>query len=157
VLEEKLTEVLNEPVKIHEVLLPILNAVTDCINQVDHSEVYLDGATNILNYPEFRDIMKAKEFLEVLDEKDLICNLLNGRDNSDSVNVQIGGENKLKEIQDCSLITATYSFGNLVLGTVGVIGPTRMEYAKVISSMEFLKKKLNQEITKLIGDGLDDS
>jgi transcriptional regulator of heat shock response len=54
--------------------------------------------------------MKAKEFLEVLDEKDLICNLLNGRDNSDSVNVQIAVENKLKEIRTAASITATYSF-----------------------------------------------
>ena len=140
-----------------EILLPILNAVADCINQVDHSEVYLDGVTNILNYPEFRDIMKAKEFLDVLDEKDLIYNLLNGRGSGDSVTVQIGEENAIKEIQECSLITATYSFGNITLGTVGVIGPTRMEYAKVISSMEFLKKKLNLEIIKLIGVGMDDS
>jgi heat-inducible transcriptional repressor len=140
----------------NEILMPILNGVADCINQIDHSDVFLEGATNILNYPEFRDVMKAKEFLEVLDEKDLVFNLLKDSAN-DSVNVQIGGENKIREIKDCSLITATYSFGNLVLGTIGVIGPTRMEYAKVISSMEFLKKKMNQEIIKLIGDGIDGS
>ncbi len=140
-----------------EILLPILDGVVDCINQIDYSEIFLDGATNILNYPEFRDIMKAKEFLDILDEKDMVYSLLNGLSGSEDLKVKIGEENEIREIKDCSLITATYSFGNLVLGTIGVIGPTRMEYAKVISSMEFLKKKLNHEIIKLIGDGIDDS
>jgi len=139
-----------------EILIPIIDGIVDSINNIDYSDVYLEGTTNILNFPEFMDIVKAKEFLNVLDEKEKIYKILNNKKGIENIGVQIGNENDIQQIKDCSLITATYSIGNVVLGTIGVIGPTRMEYAKVISSMNFLKRKLNEEILKYIGD-LDDS
>ncbi len=145
-----------------EVVLPILNGIADCIDQIDNAEVYLDGTTNIFNYPEFRDIMKAKDFLDILDEKENVSRLLKGSakqgENSGSgVNIQIGSENLLREIQDCTLITTTYSVGNVVIGSIGVIGPTRMEYGRVISSMNYIKQKMGEEIYKLLGENLDGS
>ncbi|MFZ5987117.1 MAG: heat-inducible transcriptional repressor HrcA [Bacillota bacterium] len=135
-----------------EILLPILNGVTDCINQIDCSEVYLDGAINMLNYPEFSDVVKAREFLNLMDAKDLLSKALTDIDkNSKSINIQIGKENKIDEMKDCSLVTATYSLGNIVIGTIGVIGPTRMEYSKVLAAMSYMRKKINEEIDKLIG------
>ncbi|KNY26796.1 heat-inducible transcriptional repressor HrcA [Pseudobacteroides cellulosolvens] len=139
-----------------EILIPIIDGIVDSINNIDYSDVYLEGTTNILNFPEFMDIVKAKEFLNVLDEKEKIYKILNDKNGTESIGVHIGTENDIQQIKDCSLITATYSIGNIVLGTIGVIGPTRMEYAKVISSMNFLKRKLNEEILKYIGD-IDDS
>lgn len=138
-----------------EILIPILSGVADCINLIDDPEVYLDGVTNILNYPEFRDVVKAKEFLSLLDEKDVLSRLLSGNKESTGINIQIGNENELDEIKDCSLVTATYSVGDFVLGSIGVIGPTRMEYSRVISSMNYIRKKINHEIIKLIGETLD--
>lgn len=139
-----------------EIMIPIIDGIVDSINNIDYSDVYLEGTTNILNFPEFMDIVKAKEFLNVLDEKEKIFKILNDKNASESIGVHIGTENDIQQIKDCSLVTATYSIGNVVLGTIGVIGPTRMEYAKVISSMNFLKRKLNEEILKYIGD-MDDS
>ncbi len=139
-----------------EIMIPIIDGIVDSINNIDYSDVYLEGTTNILNFPEFMDIVKAKEFLNVLDEKEKIFKILNDKNASESIGVHIGTENDIQQIKDCSLVTATYSIGNIVLGTIGVIGPTRMEYAKVISSMNFLKRKLNEEILKYIGD-MDDS
>lgn len=136
-------------------LIPILNSVADCIGEIDNPEVYLDGATNIFNYPEFMDMMKAKEFLSMLDERDVIRRLLTGRDDNNNINVQIGSENGLEEIKDCSLVTATYSVGDIVIGSIGVIGPTRMEYSRVISSMKHIKNKVDQEIKKLMGENTD--
>jgi heat-inducible transcriptional repressor len=135
-----------------EVIITILSELTDCINQIDNSEVYLDGTTNIFNYPEFKDVMKAKEFLNVLDEKDIIRNLLSNNVFNNKINIKIGTENQLEEIKECSLITATYSIGDLLIGSFGIIGPTRMEYAKVISSMNYIRKVINREIKKMIGD-----
>ncbi len=140
-----------------ELLMPILNSVADCINQGENSEVYLDGATNIFNYPEFRDIAKAREFLHVLDEKSLICKLLNTCSNSKDINVSIGAENELLEIRDCSLVTAAYSIGDVTIASIGIIGPTRMEYPRVVTSMKFIREKINEEIKKLIGGKLDGS
>ena len=140
-----------------EALFPILEGVEDCINQIDNSEIYLEGTTNIFNYPEFRDVMKAKGFLNVLDEKELLYRLLSSNFDACGVKVSIGAENELNEIKDCSLVTATYSLGDVVIGTIGVIGPTRMEYSKVISSMSHIRQRINQEIFRLIGDDLDGS
>jgi heat-inducible transcriptional repressor len=141
-----------------EALMPILDGVADCINQIDNTEIYLDGTTNIFNYPEFRDILKAKDFLNVLDEKKTLHQLLSNIDNNSiDINVQIGTENPLDEIKDCSLVTATYSVNNRVIGSIGVIGPTRMEYSKVISSMDCVRKKINEEINKLMCNGPDGS
>jgi heat-inducible transcriptional repressor len=140
-----------------EILLPILNGVADCINKIDDSEVYLDGTTNIFNYPEFRDIAKAQEFLHVLDEKDILQKLLTVCGDSKSINIQIGAENDMIEIRDCSLVTTSYSLGNLIIGTIGIIGPTRMEYPRVISSMNYIREMINKEISKLIGEDVNGS
>lgn len=143
-----------------EIVLPILNGIADCIGQIDKSEIYLDGMNNILNYPEFRDITKAKEFLDVLEEKDLIHKLVKNaafKDNSTEMSIQIGRENDLPEINCCTLLTTTYSVGDKIIGSIGVIGPTRMEYSRVIASMNFIKKQMNEEIYKLIGENLNGS
>lgn len=141
-----------------EILTPVLNGVAECIHLVDNPEIYLDGTTNILNYPEFMDIVRAREFLNLLDEKEMLRKLLAiGGGQVGAIQVQIGTENELDQIRDCSLITATYSLQDQVLGTIGVIGPTRMEYGRVISSLRYVRKKIDEEIAKLIGEVLDDS
>lgn len=143
-----------------EIVLPILNGIADCIVQMDSSEVYLDGAKNIFNYPEFRDIAKAKEFLDVLEEKDVIQKLLKTaylKGAEEELTIQIGRENEIPEINTCTLLTTTYSVGDKVIGSIGVIGPTRMEYSRVIASMNFIKKRMNEEIYKLIGENLNGS
>ena len=140
-----------------EILLPILNGVADCINQVDDSEIYLDGATNIFNYPEFRDIAKAQEFLHILDEKENLFKLLTIVGDNKGINIQIGSENEFTEIKGCSLVTTTYSLGNLIIGSIGIIGPTRMEYPRVISSMNYIRDMINKEINRLIGENVHGS
>jgi len=138
-----------------DVLIPILSGVADCIRQVDDPEVYLEGTTNILNYPEFSDVVKAKEFLNMLDEKIIINRLLRFSAENSGLKIQIGTENGLNEIKECSLVTTSYSLGNVVIGSIGVIGPTRMEYPKVISSLNYIRKKINEEINKRMGESLD--
>jgi heat-inducible transcriptional repressor len=145
-------EIENEIFIARETLVPILNGIKDCINMIDDSEIYLEGATNIFNFPEFRDMVRAKEFLNTLDEKDIICRLLNYSAARKDVNIQIGTENEIDELKDCSLITATYSVGDEIIGSIGIIGPTRMEYPKVISSINFFRRKINHEIAKLLGE-----
>lgn len=143
-----------------DMVLPILNGIADCIAKIDKSEVFLDGASNIFNYPEFRDIDKAKEFLDILEEKDVIHNLLKSaslKDSDAGLIIQIGRENVIPEINGCTLLTTTYSVGDKVIGSIGVIGPTRMEYSRVIASMNFIKKRMNEEIYKIIGESLNGS
>ena len=136
-----------------EVLMPILNGVTECINQIDASEVYLEGTTNILNHPEFKDVGKAREFLNMIDTKNVLSLLLKNinKCGGDGVNIQIGRENVIEEMKDCSVITATYSLGGVVFGTIGIIGPTRMEYARVLATLNYVRQKINEEISKIVG------
>ncbi len=150
-------EIEKELGQFKEILMPILDAVCDCANLVDNPEVYLDGTTNIFNYPEFRDIMRAKEFLNALDTRDTLFRILQKGEVSPGISIQIGAENELEEIKGCSLITATYSLDSKVIGKIGVIGPTRMEYSRVISSINYIRRMIDEEIQKLIGEHLDGS
>lgn len=138
-----------------DIIISILEGVTDCIRQIDNPEVYLDGTTNIFNYPEFMDVARAKEFLSMLDEKHNLSKFLKDSLECKEINVKIGSENDMEGIQDCSLITANYNLGDLFIGAIGIIGPTRMEYSKVISSMSYMRKKINQEISRLLGEEPD--
>ena len=131
----------------------LLNAVVDCIGQMRETEVHLNGTTNIMNFPEFRDIGRAREFLEVLEEKKTIANLLSELAKDERVKMLIGAENPIEEIKDCSIVGATYSAGNMVYGTIVVIGPKRMEYSKVVSIIEYVNRIITREVGLLSGDG----
>lgn len=137
-----------------ELLKPVFEVMEDLLVGIDQPEVYLEGTTNILNFPEFKEIQKAKEFLDILDKKKIISDILiNNLYSNEDIIIQIGNENVIDSIKDCSLVTASYNVGDHVIGTIGIIGPTRMEYSKVVSSMNYIRKKINQEILKLLGDG----
>lgn len=138
-----------------DMLLPILEGVADCIKQIDNPEVYLDGTTNIFNYPEFMDVGRAKEFLSMLDEKHNLSKFLTDSLEISGISVKIGTENDLEGIHDCSLITANYNLGDMFIGAIGIIGPTRMEYPRVISSMNYMRKKINREICRLLGENTE--
>lgn len=143
-------EIEDEIGDIREIVIKVLNELVECVKIADATEVYLEGTSNILSYPEFNDVMRAKEFLESLEEKKVLYSLMNHDDTNKLVNIQIGTENKIKEIKGCSLITTTYRMGDLVIGSIGIIGPTRMEYSKVISAVEYIGRKINEEINKFL-------
>lgn len=149
---DKVKEIGEELGMAYDLLSPVIKGVIDCIRQIDVSEVYLNGATNILNYPEFSNIVKAKEFLLMLDEKELLQRLLDDVTSNKIININIGHENKLDEVKDCTLILTSYKIGKSVTGTLGIIGPTRMNYSKVISSINYIRKKIDEEIKKHVGE-----
>lgn len=126
----------------------LVDALTDSMDIEDTKEVYLGGAGNILNFPEYHDILKAKEFLNLMEQKDLLYKLLIRTDDN-GVSVTIGEENPYKELKEFSIITATYNIGGHMPGTLGIIGPTRMEYSKSISVMDFMGKTLSAYLTRI--------
>lgn len=135
-----------------QLLLPIFKGVADCIDQIDDPEVYVEGTTNIFNHPEFRDMSKARNIMSLLDEKNSLYKILIESVDENGITIRIGTENDITGIKDCSLITANYSVADNFIGTIGIIGPTRMEYPKVISSMKYITKLINEEIAKMIGN-----
>jgi heat-inducible transcriptional repressor len=103
--------------------------------------IYLSGATNILTQPEFRDVEKVKHILDLLEETPALLKMFSTL--PQGIQVRIGAENKVEAINDCSLITATYSIDGRNLGIIGILGPTRMEYAKVMGLLDHLSKNLS--------------
>ncbi|TSB46775.1 heat-inducible transcriptional repressor HrcA [Alkalicoccobacillus porphyridii] len=110
-------------------------------------KVFYSGKTNILNQPEFRDLDKVRLLYNFLEEDQTIHKLLSTQ--SSGLQVKIGHENKLEAFDDCSMITADYSVGDQHVGTIGIIGPTRMEYQRVINVVDYLSKDLTKLLTSL--------
>ncbi|HWJ03297.1 MAG TPA: heat-inducible transcriptional repressor HrcA [Verrucomicrobiae bacterium] len=123
-----------------EVLKPILDSN-------DEDGLVLGGTINMLNQPEFKDVEKLKTVLKVLEEGQVLRKVLS-RETGQGLTVRIGGENKLEEMQDCSIITAAYKLDGQTLGVIGVLGPTRMDYAKICSVVEFMTQNLSSVINR---------
>ena len=115
--------------------------------------LYMDGLTNIFDIPEYNDLGKARSFLNMLSQKEDFTRKLLERE--DGIIVTIGEENADDIMQDCSLITATYHVDGKMVGKIGVIGPTRMQYGEVTSIIEYLTDNLNN-VFKLEGGGNED-
>jgi heat-inducible transcriptional repressor len=125
--------------------LELLSAVLDDPGD-GKDKVYLGGTLNMLNQPEFRDVEKVKSLFQFFEEGDLIKKLLHP--SSDGLTVTIGGENNLKELQDCSVISAIYRVDGEAIGTIGLIGPTRMDYPKAMAMVDFMTRTLTELLTK---------
>lgn len=130
----------------------VLNNIIEIIENslaVDHdNRVFLGGTLNILNQPEFKDINKVKGLLSLLEEAEIIKDILQGQNNEGTI-VKIGTENTHEGMKDCSLITTTYELDGEPIGTIGILGPTRMEYSKAISIVEFLTKALTEGLRNI--------
>jgi heat-inducible transcriptional repressor len=117
--------------------------------------LYMEGLSNIFDIPEYNDISKAKSFIEMLTQKDEITKKLIERD--DGITVTIGDENEDSNLQDCSLITASYSVDGKLVGKIGVIGPTRMKYSKITSIIEYLTENLTDTFKLESGEPAEDA
>lgn len=113
----------------------------------DH--LYFEGAACIMAHPEFTDIRKARLFLSVCEDKKGLLNLLNEDMELEGIKIHIGKENAYNEIQDCSVVTCNYNTGGTVVGAIAAIGPTRMEYGKVISVLKYISHELEKELESL--------
>ncbi|MEA4960355.1 heat-inducible transcriptional repressor HrcA [Lutispora sp.] len=131
-----------------QIFAKVLPELLQALKYSERAEIYYDGAANLLELPECNDIQKAKDFLNILDENELLFDILN--DVSKDTTVIIGKENKVHQLKDCSLITATYSYNGRIIGSIGVLGPTRMKYSKVISIVDCLTQNLNDILTQII-------
>jgi heat-inducible transcriptional repressor len=111
-------------------------------------KVYLDGASHIVEQPEFKDMNKLYHLLRCLEEKTNIMNLLSA-DLDERLTIHIGSENKSRYLNDCSVVTRGYGMRGRPAGRVGVIGPRRMVYEKVIPTVEFLADTLSKMLTEV--------
>ena len=133
-----------------QILVAILNFVYEAISELDETEIYVDNAKSILDYPEYNDIKKAQDIFTFLDDKRNLKTLL-GDAPEDGIGVKIGADNNAEELKDCSLVTVNYSLGDKVVGKLGVIGPKRMDYAKVFAGLDLISTHIDR-ILKLYND-----
>lgn len=131
----------------------VIDAVADAIKADDELEIYTSGANNIFRYPELADHERASEIITAFEEKkqlnDIVYETLSHTNDTESgIQVYIGDESPVGNMRDCSVVTATYEFEKGVHGTVGIIGPKRMDYDKVLKTMKALTNQLDSIFKK---------
>lgn len=115
----------------------------------EEERVYFDGTLHLFEQPEFRDVERAKALLGFLEQEEAFSTLLSELSRRSGTQVTIGQEHPMVEMHECSMVTATYRVGQTVVGTVGVLGPTRMDYAKVVSAVGALADSLSEVLTQM--------
>ena len=141
---------LKEQAGIHsEVVNQVLDAVAETIQSANDVEIYTSGATNIFKYPELSSSEKASELISAFEEKKDLVDMISTDDGKETgIQVYIGQETPIQSMQDCSVVTATYEIGEGMYGRIGVIGPKRMDYDKVVSTLKTLMAQLDQIFKK---------
>lgn len=131
---------------IHEdIISDVLDTVAATISTEDEMEVFTGGATNILKYPELSDTATSHRLLTAFEEKSELAELFGSEDEEKAeIQVYIGEETPSEKMKDCSVVTATYELGDGVKGTIGIVGPKRMDYDNVVSNLKSLKGQLDK-------------
>lgn len=145
----------TEMSNILKVVKPVLEQIKKAINE--DIPVYMKGADKSFELPEFKSLDIAKNFVNILDSNKTkqMLDILNNGDNQDEISVYIGDENVDKSLKDFSIITFKHKENGKDLGTIAIIGPTRMDYSKVISTMKYISRKLNE--SKMLEEGKEDN
>ena len=130
-----------------DLLRSVSGLMTDARDSGSHGHVGIGGVSNMLAYPEYSDTEKARNFLSLMETRDRLAQII--RQHGDvAFTVRIGPETGVPEISDCSVVTATYTTSNGRQGTIGVIGPTRMQYSRVLSVLA----SMGQQLSSIFGD-----
>lgn len=166
---EKISKLMNDRVvgyrltDIHKTLLPMLreeigeqaDSVAEMLENIDSDlskqNVEVVGASKMLDYPEYSDVAKARSFLSEIERGEIFKEVLSDG-NGVEMTVRIGNENDNPELKDCSVITVSYSVGGEQVGSMGVIGPTRMDYGRVVAVLKFMSENLSEVLSKMIGE-----
>ena len=129
----------------------VLATVADTIEQDEELEIYTSGTTNIFKYPELADSQRASEFFSTFEEKDALKELLSDAQENETgtgIQVYIGDESRIQTMRDCSVVTVAYELGEGVRGTIGIIGPKRMDYKNVMQNLRHLKHQLDSVLRR---------
>ncbi|MCR5502899.1 MAG: heat-inducible transcriptional repressor HrcA [Lachnospiraceae bacterium] len=125
----------------------VIDAIADSIKSEEDLQIYTSGTNNIFKYPELADSRKASDLINTFEEKQMLTELVNdtlaGEEGS-GIQVYIGDETPVQSMKDCSVVTATYELGEGMRGTIGIIGPKRMDYEKVVGTLKSITHRLDE-------------
>lgn len=130
----------------NRIISDVIDVIAAAIQEEDDLEIYTTGATNLLKYPELSDTQKASELIYALEEKKALTDFMAERldkDEKNAIQVYIGAESPVNSMKDCSIVTATYELEEGVQGTIGIIGPKRMDYKKVVGNLQTMMEQLD--------------
>ena len=140
---------MKEQAGVHSsVVSDVIDAVADAIKADEDLEIYTSGANNIFKYPELSDNQKASEIITAFEEKKQLSDIVyetlsNSEEENKSIQIYIGEESPISNMKDCSVVTATYELDEGMQGTIGIIGPKRMDYDKVVKTLKALTNQLD--------------
>ena len=148
---------LKEQAGIHsQVVSEVMDALEQALSENEDLQIYTSGTTNILKYPELSSSESATNLLSAFEEKEELMSLVNEalKDEASETGIQvyIGNETPIQTMKDCSVVTATYELGDGVKGTIGIIGPKRMDYENVMDNLKTLRNQLDGILSKAKGD-----
>lgn len=146
-----ITDIYSHKENVSDSIYEMMPYLINHLHSFEDVNVYSDGLINILNFPEYSDPAKAKEFMSFVEDKESVAKLVQNVGVHD-IDISIGHENPYEELKDCSLITATYNFNGKTIGKIGVIGPTRMDYENVISTVKAMSDIMNEVLEKNFSD-----
>ncbi|MBO4785215.1 MAG: heat-inducible transcription repressor HrcA [Lachnospiraceae bacterium] len=128
----------------------VIDAVAETIKEDEDLEIYTSGANNIFKYPELSDNQKASDLINAFEEKQLLTQLIDdtNTEGKNEIKVYIGEESPIQTMKDCSIVTANYEFGDGMRGMIGIIGPKRMDYDKVVGTIKTIKSQLDMMYKK---------
>ena len=135
-----------------KVLIDILHFLYDTVTADAETEIYVNNAKSILRYPEYKNVEKAEKILSFLEDKENLKKLVE-TDGKDGIEAKIGKENDFEILQDCSLVSVNYSLGDKASGKLAVIGPKRMNYAKVFASLDLISNEIDKILGYYMNDG----
>lgn len=130
-----------------DIVSEVIDAVAEAIKADEDLEIYTSGTNNIFRYPELADQEKASELINTFEEKQMLSELVQetlADGNSTGIQVYIGSESPIQSMRDCSVVTATYELEEGMKGTIGIIGPKRMDYDKVVGTLRTLQTQLDK-------------
>lgn len=130
-----------------DIVSEVIDAVALAIRADEDLEIYTSGTNNIFRYPELADQQKASELINTFEEKHILGELLRenqGEDSGTDIQVYIGEETSVQSMRDCSVVTAAYELGGGMRGTIGIVGPKRMDYDKVVATLRTIQNQLDE-------------
>lgn len=130
-----------------DIVADVIDAIAESIRAEEDLEIYTSGANNIFKYPELADQQKASEIINTFEEKQMLNELVQNTladESNTGIQVYIGNETPIQTMKDCSVVTATYELGEGMRGTIGIIGPKRMDYDKVVGTLKTIIHQLDE-------------
>lgn len=130
-----------------DIVADVIDAIAESIRAEEDLEIYTSGANNIFKYPELADQQKASDIINIFEEKKMLTELVQDTlsdEKHTGIQVYIGNETPIQTMKDCSVVTATYELGEGMRGTIGIIGPKRMDYEKVVGTLKTITHQLDE-------------